>query len=64
MNPDAAAEYVHLSPESLRRAIQRGDLTCARLGRLALALLGEPVREADLLQAAMHDQAAHRAPAL
>ena len=34
LTPDAAAEYVHLSPESLRRAVQRGDLTCARLGRL------------------------------
>ena len=34
LSPDDAARYVHLSPESLRRAVQRGDLTCARLGRL------------------------------
>ena len=34
LTPQAAARYLYLSPQSLRRAVRRGDLRCARLGRL------------------------------
>lgn len=34
LTPDDAAHYLCLSPQSLRRAVRRGDLRCARLGRL------------------------------
>jgi excisionase family DNA binding protein len=34
LTPEAAARYLYLSPQSLRRAVRRGDLRCARLGRL------------------------------
>lgn len=32
--PHDAANYLHLSVESLRRAAKRGEVRCARLGRL------------------------------
>lgn len=32
--PHDAAHYLHLSVESLRRAAKRGEVRCARLGRL------------------------------
>ena len=32
--PHDAARYLRVSIESLRRAVQRGDLKCAKLGRL------------------------------
>ena len=34
LTPDDAARYICMSPQSLRRAVRRGDLRCARLGRL------------------------------
>ena len=34
LTPEAAARYICMSPQSLRRAVRRGDLRCARLGRL------------------------------
>ena len=34
LTSDDAAQFVHMSPQSLRRAVRRGDLRCARFGRL------------------------------